>query len=702
MVGIARVRHLRRAGLARDGVVLERSLLRSAAFHGHGLERGHHLTRGVRGHGLLGHLRLKALHIRAAIPQSLDQHRAHEPAFVGNRRHRHHHLQVCDIDAVAHRDARDGQTVPLLHRPDAARAFAFERDARLLPEAEARHVVVELLLAEAIDGDLGRADVRRLGDDALNREIAVAAIVIVQRAVLEVPAPVLAEEHVVERDGIFIQRRGDNDDLEGRAGFVTIIDQAIAQGLGLRLARQIWIEVRKAAQREDFSRARTHHDAAATDRRILLRGFAQLFLQHALDEHVEGEHHAEAGARINILLTINDQFALATISLGDAPTGRALELGIKPMFDAVEADDLVRGGSGDGIGVKALHFLHETQDVRRQVGAGIDALIVIRAGDALAAQRAKEVLLGARQFALLGLERQLVHRLRHRAPLLDGELALEIDEAVGANRAVVVRLDEAQREGQLGFLPRNQRSDDFGDGGLMGMNHRGISHHALDGPAGGELIVVRVEDVPAPRRFDVAALGVALDHVGVLPVLDHLNAIQLRTEADEANHDQRREGKQVPEMYHTNHVRNRRPASFAPKSKRRWWRKWKSRTGLDELHRPGIGARSRSGGFVHPEDLVRLRLHEAELQFLHALREKHRALQGREIAGQVLVVFAELLQPRLPRADLLAQIEDLVLLHHVADGESADERAEEHGLERGHEADGSRLIATMIGHGSMA
>ena len=53
-------------------------------------------------------------------------------------------------------------------------------------------------------GNLGRADIGRLGDDGLDGEIAVAVVVVVERPALEHPAPVLAEEYIVECDQLLV------------------------------------------------------------------------------------------------------------------------------------------------------------------------------------------------------------------------------------------------------------------------------------------------------------------------------------------------------------------------------------------------------------------------------------------------------------------------------------------------------------------
>src|SRR5207249_2538775 len=76
-------------------------------------------------------------------------------------------------------------------------------------------IVVELLLPELIDRDLGCADVRRLGDDILDGQQSVAAVIVVQRTPHKVPEAVFTIDRVVERHQILVQGRRNDHNFEG-------------------------------------------------------------------------------------------------------------------------------------------------------------------------------------------------------------------------------------------------------------------------------------------------------------------------------------------------------------------------------------------------------------------------------------------------------------------------------------------------------
>ena len=78
------------------------------------------------------------------------------------------------------------------------------------------------------------------------------------------------------------------------------------------------------------------------------------------------------------------------------------------------------------------------------------------------------------QLALLRGKRELTHRLGDRPPLLDGEFPLEIDEAIGADGSILVGLVEAQGRVKFSLLPGNERCDDAGDLGFVGVNQRRV------------------------------------------------------------------------------------------------------------------------------------------------------------------------------------------------------------------------------------
>ena len=110
------------------------------------------------------------------------------------------------------------------------RDFARQRNARALAKAKIPRVIVKPVLAQP-DADFRRADVRGFGDDVLGRQHAV-RFVIVQNPAGKGKMSVLAIKHVVQTHDALVQRAGNDDDLERRARFHHIADDAVAARVG--------------------------------------------------------------------------------------------------------------------------------------------------------------------------------------------------------------------------------------------------------------------------------------------------------------------------------------------------------------------------------------------------------------------------------------------------------------------------------------
>ena len=110
--------------------------------------------------------------------QAAHDHRSHQPAAVGNRRHRAQHLQSRHRHAVAHRNLRERDLAPVLHRIQKSAHFTRQENACLVSEAVVPRVIEKRLFAQPLDGNFRRTNVGRFRDNALDRLIAKADMVV--------------------------------------------------------------------------------------------------------------------------------------------------------------------------------------------------------------------------------------------------------------------------------------------------------------------------------------------------------------------------------------------------------------------------------------------------------------------------------------------------------------------------------------------
>src|SRR5216684_7967682 len=138
--------------------------------------------------------------------------RSDQFAAIGDRRHRHGHLQWRHSDFMAHRNPCDRDFAPGLGRANQTADLTGKLDPGALTKTEAANVLIEFLLADAT-GEFGRADVARFDEDVLHAQLPERPM-IVQRASSEIPDAILAKNHRVKTDLVLIERGGSSHNLE--------------------------------------------------------------------------------------------------------------------------------------------------------------------------------------------------------------------------------------------------------------------------------------------------------------------------------------------------------------------------------------------------------------------------------------------------------------------------------------------------------
>src|SRR5690242_11230681 len=102
------------------------------------------------------------------ILQAIDQHGAHEPSFIGNGAHGHHHLQPSHSDPLAHWYLGNRYFAPIAYGVNDSGHLARQRYAGGSAKAEIADIIVKAGLAH-FDSNLPRPDIRGLGNDAFDR-----------------------------------------------------------------------------------------------------------------------------------------------------------------------------------------------------------------------------------------------------------------------------------------------------------------------------------------------------------------------------------------------------------------------------------------------------------------------------------------------------------------------------------------------------
>ena len=160
---------LRRARFTRYSVAIESGLGGRPFFGRHHFQRFYDLFGRAFPEDGPGHTRIiLGKHCPILVLQTIDQHRPHQLAAIGDGGHGHDHLQMSHTDRMPHRNTADHEFVipELVH---VAVDLATEGNPGLGSKSEGLYVVVELLFAQLVNRNLGCADVRRFCDDVLHR-----------------------------------------------------------------------------------------------------------------------------------------------------------------------------------------------------------------------------------------------------------------------------------------------------------------------------------------------------------------------------------------------------------------------------------------------------------------------------------------------------------------------------------------------------
>jgi hypothetical protein len=312
----------------------------------------------------------------------------------------------------------------------------------------------------------------------------------VDRGAGEGDRSVLTVDGVVRLDDAFLERRGRQDRLEGRAGLEGIGHGTVAPVVRRRHVEEgIRVERRADRHGEDVAGARLEHDRHRRLRVGPPVGGVDLALGDVLDRAVDRQRDAVAGLW-RLEQVRRGHLAAERIPSGDRLARPARELRVESPLDPLEP---------------ALGAL-EADDVRGQLAVGIEPERLRQKAEPRLAERP--------------------HLLGHRGR----ELAAEPHEGPGACQGGV-------------HLPLGQAEDRRQPGGDA---HRiadasGLDEQRLGRGRCGERGAAAVEDGPAQRRKHDGAGILALGERRQLPVLDDHQPTKPSREAAEREREDGRE-----------------------------------------------------------------------------------------------------------------------------------------------------------------
>ena len=136
----------------------------------------------------------------------------------------------------------------------------------------------------------------------------------------------LAVKNVIELHDTIVKRPRNHDDLKSRTRFRRVGDDAITPGLHRGRFEMVRIEIRQRGHRQDFSGARTDHDAGNAQRRVFLHALRQGCFNDELNGRINREHNVETVPGLDFLLPHGDNFLMPPILFGNAPAAHASEL----------------------------------------------------------------------------------------------------------------------------------------------------------------------------------------------------------------------------------------------------------------------------------------------------------------------------------------------------------------------------------------
>ncbi len=160
---------------------------------------------------------------------------------------------------------------------------------------------------------------------------------------------------------------------------------------------------------------------------MLSHRLGELGLDDVLHAGIDGEHHVQPVARGDILLAQRDNFPLAGIGFGDAPTAGAHEFAIEHALDAFLA--------------AMVDAADETEHVRGVMFAGVNAqLIFLAIGEnRLSPKTPKRKALFSGKLGFIQPQLHIAQRALRLFPNFARHFALEDDVAIGAEDALFVK-----------------------------------------------------------------------------------------------------------------------------------------------------------------------------------------------------------------------------------------------------------------------
>ena len=188
-----------------------------------------------------------------------------------------------------------------------------------------------------------------------------------------------AVEALVYRHQPRVQRGGGGEHLEGGAGLVGVGQRAVAQPFGERrhvaAGRVVQVEVRLVHHGQDLAGGRVHGQHPHGLGVVHPQGLAGRLLAEALDGGVQGQRHAAAVHRRNVLALAVAQGAALAVDLAEHPARLAGEVAVQRLFQPRLAH-AVDGGQADQLGGELAHgivslaLLLQVQPVQAVVPAG--------------------------------------------------------------------------------------------------------------------------------------------------------------------------------------------------------------------------------------------------------------------------------------------------------------------------------------------
>ena len=291
---------------------------------------------------------------------------AHQKAVVADAAQHVEHLQGGDGHLVAHGDAGDAELAPVGHGVQLPGLFAGHLEAGGPAQAVFAQVAVQALGPEH-DRDLRGADVAGLAQDAGHVQDAVRVEVPQWPPGVE-PHAVLAVELVVGGDQAFVERRGDDPDLEDGAGLVVHAHGAVQARAGGGFVVAVQVVGGPRRHGEDGPGAHLLHDGPGGLRMEIGHGRIQGALDEVLDVLVEGQVDVGALLRLDFQRAARVDFAALAVALALAQAGPALQEGIPALFEPGAADAFLVREAQQVAGQRIVRIVARGQRLEEHAG----------------------------------------------------------------------------------------------------------------------------------------------------------------------------------------------------------------------------------------------------------------------------------------------------------------------------------------------